>query len=430
MRKHRFLCFGFSLLFFTSVFGETYKSRHVIIESDLDPLYVQYIQANAGAFYATMKNQYFRKGGKTPLTIYYSKTQSDTFKLLRQKGHKNRAHKSYYVSKEAAIYTHRFTKQGGTVRIGTLFHEITHHFVRANFKDPPTWFNEGLACFFGDETRIVKGKLMVGEPSPRRQRELKERIEKGARLNLKRLFGMTQKELYNWPVGYELSWVLLYWLYENGKFGEYLQNVQKNGFEIWVLEQTLNKPVNEINRELLAYIKKDCYAGAYLRDGQRTRNNAQKKEAFLKALELKPDYKKAQFELALCYYRDKDYEKCKEYLRKILRSPETIECRSAAEQMGRCYYREKDYAQALEYFQKALEYSDYYEYKFGLYYWIANCHHYLKDHSTAKEFYKVFLNNNWEPEKHEKRVTYAKEYQTWNEGNNGEKKASSKQKKE
>lgn len=403
-----------ALLLFTGAFAKEYRSEHFVIHSDLDARYVHFVQANAEAYYRNMVGQYFRTGGRNPITIYYSKTQSDTFKLSHKHGHKTEARKSYYIRDESAIYTHRLTKEGKRNEIGTLFHEITHHFVRLNFKDPPIWFNEGLACFFGNETVIVKGKVTLGEPNPRRESKLKERIEKNVRPDIRRLLSMSQKQLYNWPIGYNFSRALFYWLHESGKLEKYLQNVRKNGYELRVLEQTVNKPVNEINKELLAFIKKHCYAGAYLKDGQRTRDPARKEKAFLKALQLRPYYAKAHLELARCYYRSKDYDAARAHLKRILLDTESIEYRAAAEQIGRSYYKEKDYTQALKYYKIALDYSDYYEYKYELYYWMANCHYYLKDYTTAKKLHKMFLDNNWEPERHPEWVAYAKKYQKWN----------------
>ena len=89
MRRHALVCFGWTLLFFTSVFGETYQSEHFIIHSDLDPHYVQFVQVNAEAYYKNMVPRYFRKGWHKPLIIYYSRTHSDTFKLLCEHGLKH-----------------------------------------------------------------------------------------------------------------------------------------------------------------------------------------------------------------------------------------------------------------------------------------------------------------------------------------------------
>ena len=420
MRKHTLLCFGWTLLLFTSAFAKEYRSEHFVIHSDLDARYVHFVRANAEAYYRNMVGRYFRTGGGKPLPIYFSRTHSDTFKLLykhKLKGGKHgneiQARCSYYVPTIPAIYTHQFTREGDLIGLGTLFHEITHHFVRLNFKDPPIWFNEGLACFFGNETVIVKGKVTLGEPNPWRERKLKERIEKNVRPDIRRLLSMSRKQLYNWPIGYNFSRALFYWLHESGKLEKYLQNVRKNGYGLRVLEQTVHKSVNEINKELLTFIKKHCYAGAYLKDGQRTRDPAEKKEAFLKALQLRPYYAKAHLELARCYYRSKDYDAARAHLKRILLDTESIEYRAAAEQIGHSYYKEKNYAEALKYYKMALDYSDYYEYKYELYYWMANCHHYLKDYATAKKLHKMFLDNNWEPERLSKKVEYAKKYQKW-----------------
>jgi tetratricopeptide (TPR) repeat protein len=147
-----------------------------------------------------------------------------------------------------------------------------------------------------------------------------------------------------------------------------------------------------------------------LKDGWQTEDQAQKIQAFLKALELKPDYHTARLELAECYCRSKDYEKCRENLKQILDDPESIEYRQAAGLMANTYYNEKDYPKALEYYNKAWEYSDCYEYKYRLAYQIGNCFYYLKDPEGAKQWYKKFLDCNWEPEKMKTSVDYARKY--------------------
>ena len=411
MRKCVFSFFIWGFVCLPKAFGETYESKHFAIYSDLAPRYVQVIQANAEAYYTSIQQRYFRKSGGKRVKIYFSETQSETFQLLRTHGRKSKANRSVYVPVTGSIYTHRLTKGGGNIEMGVLFHEITHHLVRSNFKDPPVWFNEGLACFLGGETVVVKGEAKFGRPEPPLEIDLKERIEKGIRPNLKRLFPMTQKELYSWPIGYNFSRALFYWLHEIGKLEEYLQNVEGDGYDISILEKTVNKPVNEINKELLEFIQKYCYAGAYVYQGQRVRSSAKKKEMFAKAVELLPDYGKGLIELGLCYYREKDYESCRKYMSRILEEPDSSEYMNAAIYAGRCYYDEKDYPKALEYFHKALGYSKYDERGYKICYWVANCYHYMKDHARAKEFYKMFLDNNWEPEEMDEQVKYAENYQ-------------------
>ena len=410
MIKRTLLCLICVLVLLTRASGETYRSKHFIIQSDLDPRYVHFVQANCEAFYESMVGRYFKIGWYEPLFIYYSKRQSDTRKLLEKHGLDNDIGYGRYVDSIPAVYTHQLMDGGGGSGWGTLFHEMTHHFVKLNFKRAPAWFNEGLASFLGEQTRIVRGKLTVGLPNPWREQILRDKIENGFKPNVKRLCSMSSKRFYNWSVGYHFARALFYWLHEKGYLQQYLEDVRSKGYELSVLEEAVSKSYKQISIELLRFIRKDCYAGAYFKDGQEAKGLDTKEQAFLKALELKPDYRAAQLELAWRYYHSNNYEECQDYLRVILNDTECKEYHGANKLMGHCCYMSKDYKHASEYYQKALEYSDYYEYRYELYYWIGRCHHYLGDETTAKRFYKVFLDNNWEPERLGAKVKYARAY--------------------
>ncbi|MGA1979183.1 MAG: hypothetical protein ABSG99_01265 [Sedimentisphaerales bacterium] len=410
MKKQIFLCVCWIVLLFTNAFAKDYQSSHFIIRSDLDPCYVQFVRANAEAYYQNLQGRYFQNGWQKPLTIYYSRTQSDTQQLLNKHGHEDKVNYGLYESSMPAVYTHQFMDNGELSGWGTVFHEITHHFIQLNYRDCPAWFNEGLACFLGEQTRIVKGKLTVGRPNPWREQILRNEIEQGRRPNIKRLLSSSTEQFNDWDLGYHFARAFFYWLHETGRLEQYLKNVRKKGYELPVLEETVSDPYGKINVELSKFIKKDCYAGAYLKDGQQTEDHAQKIQAFLKALELKPDYQTAQLELAECYYRSRDYEKCRENLKQILDDPESIEYRQAAALMANTYYNEKGYSKALEYYNKAWEYSDYYEYKYRTAYQIGNCFYYLKDPESAKQWYKKFLDCKWEQESMKAGADYARKY--------------------
>jgi len=408
MRKHFHLLFCCALLLSTNALAKTYQSEHFTIHSDLDPCYVQFVQANAEAYYKNLEGRYFQTGWQEPLIIYYSERQSETQQLLNEYG-KNKAAYGHYETSIPAVYAHRLMNDGECSGWGTLFHKITYHFIQINYQDIPEWFKEGLACFLGERTRIIRGKLILEGPNPTGEQISMDKIEKDVGENIKRLFSTEQ--LHNWDVGYHFARILFYWLYESGQLQEYLMNVQKKGYEFSVLKETVSKPYGTIKAELSEFIKKNCYAEVYLKDGQRTEDEIQKKQAFLKALELKPGYHTAQLELAKCYYHSKDYEKCRENLKQILNDPESIEYRRAARLMGDTYYyNEKDYPKALEYYNKAWEYSDYYEYKYRAAYQIANCHYYLKDPKSTKQWYEKFLDSKWEPESMKPQADYARKY--------------------
>lgn len=415
MTKHTLLCLICVLVLLTSASGETYRSKHFIIHSDLDPRFVHFVQANCEAFYENMVRRYFKIGWYEPLFIYYSKSQSDTRKLLKKHGLDNDIAYGRYVGSIPAVYTHRLMDGGGGSGWGTLFHEVTHHFMKLNFKRAPAWFNEGLASFLGEQTRIVRGELTVGLPNPWREQILRDKIENGFKPNVKRLCSMSSKGFYNWSVGYHFARALFYWLHEKGYLQQYLKDVHSKGYELSVLEGAVSKSYKQISIELLRFIRKDCYAGAYLKDGQAAKGLDTKEQAFIKALELKADYRAAQLELARHCYHSNNYEECQDYLRVILNDSACKEYHGANKLMGHCFFISKDYKRASKYYQKALEYSEYYEYGYELYYWMANCHHYMKDYARAKKLHKVFLDNNWEPEKDPKKVAYAKKYQKWEE---------------
>jgi tetratricopeptide (TPR) repeat protein len=410
MKKQIFLEVCCALLLSTSAFAKNCQSSHFTIHSDLDPCCVQFVRANAEAYYENLQERYFQTDWAKPLTIYYSKTQADTQQLLDKHGHEAKVDYGLYESSIPAVYTHQSMNNGELSGWGSLFHEITHHFIQLNYHNPPTWFDEGLTCFLGEQAQIVKSKLIVGRPSPWREQILRSKIEEGHRPNIKRLFSSSTEQFHDWDLGCHFARAFFYWLHETGQLEQYLKNVREKGYELSVLEETTSMSYGRINIGLSKFIKKNCYAGAYLKDGQQTEDEGQKEQAFLKALELEPDYQTARLELAECYYRSKDYEKCRENLKQIFDDLESIEYRRAAVLMANTYYNEKDYSKALEYYNKAWEYSDYYEYKYRVAYQIGNCFYHLQDPEGAKQWYKKFLDYRWEQESMKASADYARKY--------------------
>lgn len=416
MKKQVFLCLCCVLLVYMVAFAEEHKSKHFIIKSDLDTRYVQFVQANAEAYYENLAGRYFQVGWQAPLTIYYSGTQSETQRLLDEQGCQTKVDHGCCVAGMPAVYTHQFMDNGERNGWGPLFGEITHHFIQLNLRDAPQWLTEGLSCFFGEQGHIVKGKLIMGELNSERAQILKERLDEGRRWNITRLFSARAEQFFNSDEGRAFTQVFFDWLYETGQLEQYLRSVREKGYELSVLEGAVSRTYGKINVELSRFLKENCDGWAYLGEGRRAGDEALKKEAFLKALELKPDCSGAQMELAKCCCRSKDYEKCGEYLKEILDEPEGIEYQRAAGLMGDACYKEKNYSEALGYYNKAWEYSDYYEYKYRVAYRIGNCYHYLEDPESAKQWYEKFLDCNWEPESTEgmkKQVEHARKYIEW-----------------
>jgi tetratricopeptide (TPR) repeat protein len=294
---------------------------------------------------------------------------------------------------------------------GTLFHEVTHHFVELNYKNPPAWFNEGLACLFGEQTRAVKGKLLIGKPNPWREYALREMIENRENIDIRHLTTLSTKEFYGpGNKNYHPARALFYWLYETGNLKPYLRSVRLKGYSVSVLEETLGKSSDEINNELLSFIKKNCYAGAFVQQARLLKTPSEKIPLLTKALELKPDYCVAWLELARCRMANGNYPACRENLKHILDAPVSGEYPEAAFLMGGSFYREKNFSQALIYYQRALDYADYNEDMYEVYHWMGNCYHFLKDNRAASQMHAKFLELNWEPQRLAKLVDYSKKY--------------------
>ena len=410
MKKIILLCFCCVFILVTRSPASDYQCEHFIIDSNLEPGYVQFIQANAEAYFKNLKSLYFLRSWREPLLIYYSRTQSDTRELLSKHGHKAEVDYGRYIYKVPAIYTHQFMDSGEHTGWGTLFHEITHHFIQLNYDKPPAWFDEGLASFLGEQTQIVNKRITVGRPNPRREQILRDKIEEGLRPNIKRLFSTSNEQFDNWDLGRHFARAFFCWLHENGYLKDYLRNVRKKGYELSVLEETVSQTYGKINVEFSRFIKQHCYAGAYLQDSRQAEDQTQREQTLLKALELKPDYKAAQLELAKCCYHTKNYEKSRENLEQILDDPECIEYRQAVTLLASTYYAQKNYSKALKHYKIGWKYSDYYEYKYRLAYKIGNCYHHLKNYERAKIWYKKFLDCRWEPESMKAQADYALKY--------------------
>ena len=397
MKKLGLLFVCCALLFCMNALAEDYPGARFVVRSDLDLRYIQVILKNADAYQKNIQSRYSLKIWQPKPIIYYSEKQSDTQQLLDNKGYKIKVEQGFYEPDTSAIYTHRLMNNGELNGWNGLFHEIARHLIDLNYSSAPPWFKEGLACFLGEQTQITDGKLTIGVPKPSSEKMLRNEIEQDHRPNVKRLFSTSEEvQFHEWNMGCHFARAFFYWLHKTGRLKEYLKNAQEKGYSLEVLEETLSLSYSEINVELIKFIKNECYAGACMQDGLDAHDKDQKIQAFLKALELKPDYYITRLELAECYYRSGDYKSCRDNLEPILNDPEIPQYRQAAELMANIYYKKKDYNQALDYFNKAWKHSDYYAYQYRLAYQIGNCFYQTQDRFNAKKWYKKFLDGKWE----------------------------------
>jgi len=403
-----FLCFV--ILPLSSVSAENYQSSNFTLTTDLDSHYARLIIKKIEAFYTAVITE-FPLNPCQPLHIYYSKTQADTQNLLDEHGYKVKVDCAYFAPETSSVYAHQYMNDGRPCDIDAVFPEIAHGIVVCNFKNCPPWFCQGLASFLGEERLVIKDRLTSVEPNPWRDKMLRDKIDKTTRPSIKRLFLTSSTERFsNWDIGPHFARAMFCWLNETGNLESYLGSVRVQGYELSALETTLERPAEKINFELMKFIKKYCYAGAFLKDGLDANDPARKEQAFFKALELKPNYSTALFELGKLYYNAGNYEKSRQYLTQVLSNPNCAVYRAAEEMTADIYYSQENYSSALTHYLAAWEYSDYYEYKYKTAYRIANCYYKLNDPNNIQRWYTKFLAYDWQPEKTKLQVEYARKY--------------------
>ncbi|MEN6307594.1 MAG: hypothetical protein ABFD91_07555 [Anaerohalosphaeraceae bacterium] len=394
-------------LFSCSVFAQQYPSLHYVVISDLNTGYVDILTRNMEAFYENMLGGYFEQGWQQPLTIYYFEKQSDTQAYL---GGAEKIYYGIYIPSKNAIFTHRIMDDGSLAGLGTLFHEITHHFVRINYTNPPSWFDEGLTSFLSEQTRIVNGKVSLGHPNPWREQALRDMIESGAAIDVRYYTSLNGEKFYADRKNYHPLRALFYWMYMNGRLKAYMANVKQQGYALSVLEQTTGKNADQISIELLAFIRKNGYAGAYVQDSLRASNAENKKRLLSAALNLMPDYSRARYDLALLLYREQDYAGCQRELEVVLKDTHCIEYKDASRLMGDYRYKEKNIQQALIHYQNAFNAAAYDEYQYEICYNVAACYMAKGDKEQARVWLKDYLAKNWEPQTTQKSCKSAKDY--------------------
>jgi hypothetical protein len=103
--------------------------------------------------------------------------------------------------------------------LGTLSHELVHPYMEANFGDPASWFNEGLASLF-ERPSERKGHI-IGLANWRLP-NLKKEIKADTLPSLAKLLGTSREEFYgaSWDA-YAQARYLVFYLQEHGKLKEF-----------------------------------------------------------------------------------------------------------------------------------------------------------------------------------------------------------------
>ncbi|MDD5436715.1 MAG: tetratricopeptide repeat protein [Candidatus Omnitrophica bacterium] len=382
---------------FLLVHEKTYQSKHFIVYSDMPPIFRNLILEECEAYYQGVYPKYFSKGFDKRLKIYYKRTASKSEKVF-----------GFYQGAIPAVFMSRDRPNGVVSGWGTLFHEIGHHFAQINYGNTPMWFNEGVAAFLGETSRIVNGKLVIGSPNPMRELDIRNAMEAGNIISISKLIAMSDSE-FSTNIGYNesVTRAFFYWLYSRGKLIDFLAKVKDQWHGIETIENIFVEKIGVLNEQFIAFIKTECYAGAYLKDGQDVDDVATKKEAYTKALSLKPNYDLAKYLLAEEVYEETDAQKATNIYINILRSEDSSRYADAAFNLGRIFFKESNFVKARAYYQLSWDASDYDEEKYKAALKLAWCNIYLGDKTNAKKWFRVFVKYDYEPNTHSKDSEFA-----------------------
>lgn len=144
----------------------------------------------------------------------------------------------------------------------TLFHEGTHQFqglaLGRNMWSAKIWFIEGLATYF--EGSKVRKKDIDTSPIPKdRLASVKRAINSGTYVKLKTLIRMEQREFG--AVHYAHAWSLIYFFVNGTKggrkrFQKYFEGVKEGREGIALFEECFDKPIDEIEKYWIDFVKK------------------------------------------------------------------------------------------------------------------------------------------------------------------------------
>jgi hypothetical protein len=124
-------------------------------------------------------------------------------------------------------HTHKALVMNIATGGGTLVHEIVHPFVRANFPECPSWFNEGLGSLYeqcGDRDGHIYGYTNW------RLAGLQEAIKKGTVPSFEKLTAMDDDQFYHQDRGsnYAQARYLCYYLQEKGLLTQFYKQFVAN----------------------------------------------------------------------------------------------------------------------------------------------------------------------------------------------------------
>lgn len=198
-------------------------------------------------------NNYFEKKPDELITIFLFK-DDNTYRLWAKKlyGDTDLSRFGYYKPSKRVMLMNINT--GG----GTLVHEMTHAFVRYDFPDIPSWFNEGLGSLY--ERCSMNDKVIIGHTNWRLP-ELQEAIKDKTYTSLDALTSTDDEEFYgdNSSLNYAQARFLCQYLQEKKILKKFYKtfrdNFEKDKTGKTALEEVTKMKLADLDYDFVEWVK-------------------------------------------------------------------------------------------------------------------------------------------------------------------------------
>ncbi len=206
----------------------TKESEHYIIKTSVSQDFADKVSKQIEVIYKAYtkifpKNKIKGKRDKFKLFLHNSKQQYVAAGAPDHSG-------GYFspLSKQVVCFKYPNFDAG----LAVLYHECFHQYLDTYLPNPPLWYNEGHAEFYGAFLYLPERNGMQYRPNGTRLPTAKQMIQRKMMMPLKDLVRMTNEQFYEekkMAANYAQAWAFIYFLYmyQNGRYKSYMKKYFK-----------------------------------------------------------------------------------------------------------------------------------------------------------------------------------------------------------
>ena len=293
-------------------------------------------------------------GATLPTTVVVFKSHSSyrPFKPLYQGKPQDNVAGYFQPGEDVNYITLTPEPHGEESPFGTIFHEYTHLLINHNMKDPPVWFNEGIAEYYSTlEVTDGNKKITLGKPISNHVLLLRQQF-----IHLEDLLRVTHDSpAYNekdkTSIFYAESWALVHFMLQGDK-GQRVPQLARFGALLGAgqpleesFQQAFQMDFATMEKDLRKYVQNDSYRVQYFTAERPLDFDAEMQTAPLTEAE-------AQAYLGDLLYHANRPEDAEKYLQQALTL--TPDLAMAHATLGMVRVRQQRYDEAIKSLQRAV----------------------------------------------------------------------------